>query len=789
MMMRALDRKLFRDILHLRGQVIAVALVVACGISMLVTMWSAYQMLLRSQQSYYASHRFADVFAHARRAPESLGPAIRKIPGVAAVRTRIVVDVTLDIPGLGEPATGRLLSIPEHRRPMMNDILLRQGRWIDPSRDDEVILSEIFANANSLEIGSSIGAVINGTWRELRVVGVGLSPEYVYEIRPTDLFPDRKRFGVMWMSREALEAAWDMEGAFNDVTLTLAPDADVDEILATLDRLLEPWGGTGAYDREEQISHRFLSDEIAGNRVSGTIIPTIFLGVAAFLIHIVLTRLVQTQRDQIAILKAFGYGNLDVGFHFIELALVVVLIGTMIGLPTGIWLAKQFAVIYADYFNLPVLSVGYDPVLISAGIGVSAMAAIVGALSAVRKGVALPPAEAMRPESPPSFHPGVIERLGAFRYLQSAGRIIVRNLERRRGKAVVSILGIAMAVAILVVGRFMFDAIDLMMEVQFHRAQREDVNVIFTLPRSWSVVHDLENLPGVMRVEPYRAVPVRFRSGHRTKRASIIGLAPDADLRQLVDQHGRVTTIPPHGLVLNQKLAEILGVHAGDRVRVEVLEGNRPREDIAVARIVDELMGIAAYMDEDALSRLLVEPKTVSGAWLAVDPAREDELNEYLKRVPAVGGVSLRQAVLESFEETIAQNLSISTFMLIFFSCVIAVGMVYNSARIALSERGRELASLRVLGFTRREVATMLFGEQAILTAAAIPVGFAIGYGLAALISSYYDSEIYRIPLVISARTWGFALIVIVASALFSAALIYRRIRSLDLVEVLKTRE
>lgn len=787
--MRSLDRKLFRDILHLRGQVIAVALVVACGISMLVTMWSAYQMLLRSQQSYYASHRFAHVFAHARRAPESVEPSIRKIPGVAAVRTRIVVDVTLDITGLDEPATGRLLSIPEHRRPMLNDLLLRKGRWIDPQRPDDVIVSEIFANANRLEIGDAIGAVINGTWRDLRVVGVGLSPEYVYEIRPTDLFPDRKRFGVMWMSREALAAAWDMKGAFNDVTLTLAPDADVDEVVASLDRILEPWGGTGAYDREEQISHRFLSDEIAGNRVSGTIVPMIFLGIAAFLIHIVLTRLVQTQRDQIAILKAFGYTNFDVGLHFIELALVVVAIGTAIGLPFGIWLAKQIAIIYAEFFNLPVLVVGYDPVLISAGIGVSALAAILGAASAVRKGVSLPPAEAMRPEAPPSFRPGFIERLGLFRYLHSSGRIIVRNLARRRGKAFMSIFGIALAVSILVVGRFMFDAIDWMMEVQFHRSQREDVNVIFNLPRSWSVVHDLGNLPGVMRVEPYRAAPVRFRHENRSRRASIMGLPPDADLRKLVDQHGEVTAIPPRGLVLNRKLAEILGVGPGDLVRVEVLEGRRPREDILVARIVDELMGISAYMHQDALADLLMETRSVSGAWLAVDPLEQNELSELLKRMPAVGGVSLRESVLQSFQETIAQNLWISTFMMVFFACVIAVGMVYNSARIALSERGRELASLRVLGFTKREVAVMLFGEQAILTLVAIPVGFAIGYGLAALIVGFYDSEIYRIPLVISKKTWGFAFLVIVASALFSGALIYRRIRRLDLVEVLKTRE
>ncbi len=789
MRMRSLDRKLFRDLVHLRGQAIAVALVVACGLAMLITMWTAYRSLEESQRSYYREFRFADVFAQAKRAPESLRTKIAAIPGVAEVRTRVVVDVTLDVPDLTEPATGRLISIPERRTPILNDLFLRRGRWIDAGHPDEAIVSESFATGNDLNLGDSIGAIINGRWRSLQIVGIGMSPEYVYEIRPSDLFPDKKRFGVLWMSREALGYAYDMHGAFNDVSMSLAPGVTQAAVIAHLDRLLRPYGGTGAYGRDEQVSNQYLTNEIKGDRVTGIVLPAIFLGVAAFLIHIVLTRLVQTQRDQIAILKAFGYSNGRIGMHFLEFALVIVAAGSLLGLPTGTWLAHGLARMYTDFFQLPVLRFEVNPILVLGGMGVSALAASVGALWAVRGAISLPPAEAMRPEPPPRFEPGIIERLGLFRFLSAPGRIIVRNLARRKMKAFFSILGIALATAILVVGGYMFDAMDFIMDLQFHQIQREDLSVALYEPHQESTKFALAHLPGVMKVEPFRTVPVRLRHEHFSRRVGIFAMEPGSDLRRLVEAGGQTVQIPSQGIVLNDELARLLHAGPGDLVTVEVLEGARPVVEVPVAEVVQELIGISAYMDRRAVARMLDEPMTMTGALLQVDALHRQQLYERLKRMPAIAGVTLREAMLQSFEQTIAESLYISTFMIIFFACIIAAGMVYNSARIALSERGRELASLRVLGFTRREVAGMLLGEQAILTLAAIPFGFVLGYGLSAVIARAIASELYRLPVIITAKTYGFGFGVIVLSAVLSGLLIYRRIRTLDLVEVLKTRE
>jgi putative ABC transport system permease protein len=786
---RALDRKLLRDLVHLRGQMLAIAVVVACGVAIVVSSRIGYESLARSRSSYYAAYRFADVFCQLKRAPDSLASRIAAIPGVAALQTRVAFDVTLDVPGLAEPATGRLLSVPEQGLPALNDVHIRRGRRIEPGRRDEVIVSEAFAQANDLEVGDSLGAILNGRWEELRIVGVGLSPEYVYELRGTSVFPDNKRFGVLWMSRDAMGPAFDMDGAFNDVSLSLTRDASEAEVVARLDRLLAPYGGLGAYGREDQVSHRFLSDEIRQNRVFGVVLPLVFLGVAAFLLNVVLSRLVATQRDQIGVLKAFGYGHVSIAAHYLEFALVAILIGGAGGIGLGVWIGRLINRMYVNFYRFPVLKYEVRGEVIALALGASAAAALIGALAAVRRAFALPPAEAMRPERPASFHAGLIERLGAHRLLSPELRMIVRSLTRRPARFALSVLGIAFAVALLVFGRFFADAIVHIANVQFRLVQREDVTVTALDPLPAAARHALARLPAVMRSEAFRVVPVRMRYGHRYRRTALMGLEPETEMRRLIDRDNRSVSIPPQGVVLTSKLAEVLGVSVGDSVTVEVLEGARPTRMVPVSGLVDELIGLSAYMNVDALNRLMREGATVSGSFLAVDERRRAELYAELKRMPAVGGVAVRTAELESFEKTLGESLGIFTTIMVTFACVIAVAVVYNAARIALSERGRELASLRVLGFTRREVASILLGEQALVTVAAIPLGYGIGYGICAIMARVYQWELFRLPLIVSNDTYVFALAVVAGASLFSALLVARRIRHLDLIEVLKTRE
>jgi len=754
-----------------------------------VTARTSYESLVLSQSEYYARYRFADVFANLKRAPETLRARIAAIPGVAAVETRIVVEVTLDVPGLAEPATGRLIGVPERRVPILNDLHLRSGRWLEPGRRDEVIVSEAFAEANGLQVGQSLGAVLHGRWQRLRIVGIALSPEYIYEIQATSLFPDSRRFGVLWLSRDALGPPFEMEGAFNDVSLRLTADANEEEVIARVDRLLERWGGLGAFGREDQVSHRFISDEIAQNRVSGTVIPAIFLAVAAFLLNVVLSRLVAMQRDQIAVLKAFGYTNRAVALHYLGFAAAAVAAGALVGVAAGLWLGARINAIYVAFYRFPVLHFEPGATVIGLAVAVSAFAAGAGALAAVRRVLALSPAEAMRPEPPARFTAGVLERSGFGQRLPASLRMIWRNVARRPVRAGLSVLGVAFAVAILLVGRFFVDAIGHLADVQFRAVQREDMTVAFHEPRPSRVRHEITRLPGALRAEPFRVVAARLRFEHASRRVAIFGLEREGELRRILGSDLSEVAPPREGMVLTLKLAEILGVVPGQRLRVEVLEGERPVREVAVVGVVDELFGLNAYMDARALHRLMREQGSWSGAFLRVDAAAAPILNAELKRMPAVAGASSRVAMLASFEDTLARSMGIFTSVLVFFASVIACAVVYNAARIALSERGRELASLRVLGFTRAEISALLLGEQALITACALPLGFWIGRRLCEVIAGAYQWELFRMPVVFTARSHVFAVVVILGAALASALIVQRRLDRLDLVAVLKTRE
>lgn len=787
--MKALTRKLLRDLSAMKAQVFAIALVMTSGLAIFIALLSTLQSLEASQNAYYDRYRFADVFAQPRRAPETLATEIARIPGVQEVETRVVTDVVLDVPGLSEPATGRLISIPRDRPPSLNRVYLRRGRTPEPGRAGEVLVGEAFAEAHRLQPGDRVSAVIHGRWQPLTITGIALSPEYVYQIRPGSFFPDDVRFGVFWMERDEVAGALDMRDAFNDVSLELLPGASREEVIARLDHLLERYGGVGGYGRDKQLSNRYLTNEFAELRTNGTVVPGIFLAVAAFLLNIVLARTVATQRIQIAVLKALGYSSRSVALHYLAMAMWIVSIGSVLGALGGVAIGTLLTRMYTRFFRFPTLQFELERSTLLLAVLLGAATAAVGVLGAVRRVVRLPPAEAMQPEPPPIYRPTVIERLGLQRYFSQPVRIILRNLERRPLRALLSVLTMSLGGAILVVSGGQEDAIRHMIDTQFAVVQREDVAVAFIEPRGLAALYEVARLPGVMRAEPFREVPATLRFGYRTYDAAVMGLNRASELRQLVDRHQRVMPLPEEGVVLTAQLAKTLKVRRGDFLTVEVKEGARPVRVVPVVDLLDELTGVSAYMSLPALNRLMREGPLISGAFAEVDDREAEALYLRLKRTPGVTAIAVKRAALASFEDTFARYLRIFRAIQILFGVIIASGVTYNGARIALSERSRELASLRVIGLTRAEVSLILLGELAILTVAAIPVGGLIGYGMAALIALAYQTDLFRIPLVVHPATFAFAAIVIVVSAALSALVVRRKVDQLDLVAVLKTRE
>jgi putative ABC transport system permease protein len=787
--LRAIHRKLLRDLAHVRSQAIAIALVLSTGIAMYVAYYSTFDSLQRTRAAYYADYRFADLFANAKRAPLALVGRIQEVDGVAQADPRVVVDVTLDLPGVIEPIIGRLISMEFPRRHPLNDVFLRAGREPEPGRTDEVLVSEAFAEKRALGPGDTVGAIINGRRRDLRIVGIALSPEYVYSIRPGDMLPDPKRLGIFWMEQRALGAAFDMEGGFNDVAVRLSPGADELAVIGALDALLEPYGSFGATPRRLQTSNWFLTNELNQLQTAGIIIPAIFLGVAAFLLNVSLNRIVAVQREQIAALKAVGYSNGELGRHYLGWSLVISLSGAVAGIGIGKWLGVEMVGLYNDFFKFPALVHELAPGYIFRAVLIGAGAGVIGALAAVRHVVGLAPAEAMRPPAPERFRQTLVERLGFDKRIAPAVRMVLRNTASQPIRSSLAVLGMSLAVAILIVGLFFLDAIESLLRTQFEVMHRQDLTLTFAEPASSAAEHEIRRLPGVMTVETTRSVPVDISYGHRSRRTAIMGLPVDPQLNRVLDREMNPVPLAADGLVMSSTLGEILGIRAGDTVQTRVLEGARPVKGLRVQRLVDDYMGMSVYMTAEALHRLMREAGAVSGAYVKFDQAEEESLFERLKRTPAVAGVLLKRAAVQSFRETIAENMNTMIFFNVLFASLIAGGVVYNASRIILSERSRDLASLRVLGFTRREVSAILLGELAVIVLCALPVGIVLGQALGALVVWATDSELYRFPLIITSRTRLFAVSVVTAAALVSGLVVRRRVDRLDLVGVLKVRE
>ena len=788
MLVSALNRKLLREVLRLKGQVLTIALVLASGMSSFIGMRGTYEALERAREAYYDRYRFAQVFATLERAPASLSRRIETLPGVALLDTRISEQVTLPIQGMPRPAYGRLLSLPASGRGL-NALALRGGRLPHADSDAEVAVLESFANAHGLRPGDELPAVLNGRLHQLRVVGTVLSPEFVYAIRPGAIVNDPQRYAVLWMSRSALESAFRLENAFNDVSLRLQPGASEAEVLASLDRVLAPYGGDGARPRRRQISDQMLTTELGQLATLGGMVPLVFLAVAAFLINLVLSRLISLQRPEIATLKAIGYSNREISWHYLGLVTIVLAPSAVLGLLGGLALGHLVLGIYGSIFGFPDLAFGNSLSLLASALLASAAAATFGALFAVRAATKLPPAEAMRPPAPARYRRGLVERLGLAALAGPSGLMVWREVQRRPLRTLLSSLGIAGAVALLVLGRFGLDSLDHYLEHTLEREQRQDLTVVFAHPVSQRVTGQLARIPGVLTAEGVRSVPVRARHQQRNRDSVLIGLPDGATLRQLVQRDGRVAPLAADGVLLTTALAAILGVGVGDRLELELREGERRTVRPVVAGLVDESVGLSIYVRSQVLAQLEGDERVISSVYLTVLPAFLPALEKRLRDSPQVIDVSDLRADIQRLRDMNSSVMDIWTLISITLAASVILGVVYNNARIALAARSRDLASLRVLGFSRAEISKILIGGLAIEVALAIPIGLWLGRRWGELFMGSVDQEMFRWVVVVAPSTYAMASFVALLAATASALWVRRSLDHLDLIAVLKTRE
>lgn len=790
MVVSALDQKLLRDLWKLRGQVIAIALVIASGVATLVMALSTIEALKTTSDAYYQQTRFADVFATMKRAPRQALKRIETIDGVQNVEARISQFAQLQIAGFDEPILGNFLSLPAGEQSILNQLVLRSGDWLSPIRHNEVIITEAFAEAQQLKTGDRIHAILNGKKRNLRIVGIALSPEFIYTIGPGALVPDDARYGVMWMSEEALEAAFDLKDAFNSLSLSVRADVNSDEVIQQLDAILAPYGGVPAFSRKDQVSNWFVNNEIEQQKTIGAILPLIFIGVSVFLSNIVLSRLIATQRTEIGLLKAYGYNNVEVASHYIKLILVVSLCGVVLGLLMGTALGRLNTQMYADFFRFPILiyQPGFNYLLLATAISISATA--LGSWRAVSAAIQLSPAEAMLPPSPPVFKQHGIHQSALTRALDQPSRIIIRNISRWPIRAALTACGIAMATALIIMALQWSDSLNHLSRNWFFEAQRQHVTLSFAENTPISVLNNVARLPGVLQTEPMRTVAVEFKANGVLHRGAIQGIQPGSELSPIYDDaQRRAVALPAGGIAMASRLAEKLNISPGDKVTIQVLEGRRPQFAVQVSRLFETYIGLPVFMELSTLNRHLLEMKHINQVHLLLDKDQQNVFFSALTNTPKVSGVLLKTAAFESFDNTVTHNVKVFNRIFTILAMLLAIGITYNATRIALSERSRELATLRVLGFSQAETAYVLMGEVLLLGLVSLPLGCLAGYGLVWSMAASFDTELFRIPLTIQPDTYGYAMLFILISVLLSALFVRYRVNNLDLIRVLKTRE
>jgi putative ABC transport system permease protein len=787
--MHPLDRKLLRDLWRMRLHVVATILVLACGLAIFVMAVGMRESLDRTRDAYYADKRMADMAVSLVRAPNRLATRLASVPGVARLETRIAGLALLDVTQIEEPASARLVSLPESGRPAVNDLVLRAGRWPDPRQPEEALMSEAFAIALGLRLGETVPATLHGRTETLRIVGFANSPEFVFVAAPGELFPQPERFGVLWMERKALARALDLEGAFNEAVFRLAPGAVPARTARAIDEVLRPYGASGAYGRDRMLSDRYLKEELHQLATMATFLPVFFLTVSAFLVNVALGRVVATERSNIGLLKAFGYSNAAVAWHYAKSALLIALFAVLAGSALGVWFGHSIVKVYQQYYHFPRLEFSASGLTHVFAALAGFVAAAAGAWTSVRGAAQLAPAAALQPPEPPSFRRASGKGAQVVAALDAKSRVIARRILRYPVRSLTTVLGVAFAMSLLIVARSFPAVMSYLLDVQFGMGNRQNVTLSFPEARPIATLHSVARLPGVRYVEPFRTDDVILHHGQRHVQEALVGVWPNARLSRVVSEDGGVLSAPAGGVVLARTLARKLNVEPGDTIEIEQVRGKRLRTRVPVVGLASPMMGGSAYMELLSLARLMREPDRISGAHVLYDPLQHSAFNARVKATPALASASFvtlaERATRKNFDEHVGLMISIYSI----FAGVMAGGVAFSAARVTLAEQARDLATLRVLGFTRAEASYVLVGEIMALAVLAVPVGCLLGTALAMWLLQFFRTELYAFPYVFDRSSYAFAIAFTLACVLAASLLVRREVDRLDMVAVLKARD
>jgi putative ABC transport system permease protein len=788
-------RKLMRDIRSTSMLMLAVAAIIAIGATCFIAMQSAYFNLRTAKDDYYRRCRMADFWLDMKRVPVTELPLLMDIPGIAQWHDRVQFPATVDLPDSSGPINARVISLPDRRRPVINDIVLRQGSYFTEQRRNEVIVSEGFAQYHGLRPGDLLPLVINRRRQELWVVGTAISAEFTYMLDAGSLIPDPQRFGVFYIKRSYAEDVFDSVAAANQVVGLLSPEGVVREaiVLRELERRLAEYGVFAAIPLRLQMSNQFLSNEINGLGAFATVTPVIFLITAALVLNVLLGRLARQQRTVVGTLKALGFDDRRLFLHFLTYGLLVGAAGGVAGSLLGYLAASGMTLVYRNFFAFPALPSTIYPQTHAIGLLVSLSFALLGSWRAAGRMLALRPAEAMRPEPPRSGGRVFVERWvpALWRQMSSGWRMVFRNVLRGRFRSVASAFSALAGSALLANGFMMLEAQNFLVCFQFEQVTRSDIDVGFNSEQGEEAWRDLQRMPGVQRVEPTLDLACTLVSGPYRRLSSVTGLLSQATLTVPHDRQGRPIDVPPSGLVLHQRLADQLHVRPGQTLILYPVKGERRPLQAVVARISDSYIGLSAYASIEYLSQLLGESLVLSGAQLRVDqrPQQLAAVYQELKRTPAIQSIQSRRDMIDTLKRTLLRNQWVFVGLLVLFAGAVFFGSVLNASFVNLQERRREVASLRAMGYTAGEIGSVFLREALLVNLAGTLLGLPAGYFLVVLTARAYDSDFFRLPVVWA--PWIIAVTVALGAlfTLLAHVLVQRAIQKLVIREALNVRE
>ncbi len=789
--MKPLNKKIWRDMKLHPGQFFSVALIVVCATALFIGMYSLLLNLQYSKQLFYREYRFADVFARLERAPETALRRAADIDGVLDVRGRIVEDVPLEVEGNPNAVVGRIISMPEQGGDIINNIHIVRGSYFPLTHEREAVVNQRFIEENNLEVGDTFEATLDGARETLTIVGTAYSPEYVYLLRSAEQFlPDDRNFGLVFVQQRFAERAFDMTGAFNDLSAVLSPDADPEEVADRIEKRLDRYGVHVCYTREDQVSHYILREELKSIRGMALTIPLAFLIIAALILHILLARITEQQRAQIGTLIATGYSKKAVAAHYLSYGVILSVTGTLIGTFLGFfitgWMLRQFA----EFYRFPDLVNRFYPHLSLLSVLLVAGACLAGVSYTVIKVVNIQPALAMKPKPPPSAHRIFIERIGwLWSRLGLVSRTTIRTCLRAKTRSILSLLGVVVSVMLLMVGMWAGTWMDMMIHFQFGEVDNSDLSVEFRRENALRAVTELSKLPGVVRAEGILNVGFELRTDWKTENLSIMGLAPGSRLHNIFDDKGRKIPVPREGVILPDFLMDKFGVTVGDTVELEAFVKDKPVNTVRVVGRSKEYFGLTGYADRRYLAGLLREGDMVNGARLTVADQYKQGIIETLKDRPEVISAVSSERLVQSFDEMLSEWVVMMSGLLILMAAIISFSVIYSTSAINISEREREIASLLAIGWTPEEASDMV-------TADIIPMGIlglAVGMPLSRLIPRWisyaFDSEVFRVPTEIGTYSYVQVGALLFIFVLIARLICLRKAAGTNILKALGTRE